>query len=63
MEMIMNYIKISTHQSKKGAYLSAICIYKALTNEDPTNIKYYAGISSTTVKKDFKKLLEMYVKY
>ena len=41
----------STHQSKKGAYLSAICIYKALTNEDPTNIKYYARISSTTAKR------------
>lgn len=45
----------STHQSKKGAYLSAICIYKALTNEDPTNIKYNAGISSTTAKR-FKEI-------
>ena len=45
----------STHQSKKGAYLAAICIYKALTGEDPTNIKYNAGISSTTANR-FKEI-------
>ena len=40
-----------THQSKEGAYLSAICIYKALTNDDPTKITYYGGIDSSTAKK------------
>ena len=40
-----------THQSRKGAYLSAICIYKALTNEDPTKINYYADIDSRTAKR------------
>ena len=44
-----------THQSNAGAYLSAICIYKALSNSDPTNITYYGGLDENTAKQ-FQKI-------
>ena len=33
------------HQSEAGAYLSALVIYKTLSNDQPTSITYYANLS------------------
>ena len=43
--------KDRTHQSSKGAYLSACCIYNSVFNESPVGLSYKAGLSSSTVKK------------
>ena len=44
-----------THQNQEGAYLSALCIYKSLTGDDPTKITYYAGIDKNLAIK-FQKI-------
>ncbi len=39
------------HPSKRGAYLSACCVYCAIFRESPVGCKYYGGISKTKAKK------------
>lgn len=39
------------HQSEAGAYLSALVIYKTLSNDQPTNITYYASLNKDTATK------------
>lgn len=47
----INLYNDDRHQSKNGAYLSALVIYKTLSNDNPTKITYYAGINNNTAKK------------
>lgn len=37
-----------THQNATGAYLAALCFYAEVYNNDPTQVTYNAGISSST---------------
>ena len=44
-----------THQSLEGAYLSAICIFKTISNSDPTNVNYYGGLDEK-IARQFQKI-------
>ena len=52
--------KDNTHQSAKGAYLSACSIYNAVFERSPVGLSYKAGLSDSTVKKLQKTANDVY---